>query len=34
MIKEFLNKQVDYFWEYNYDFGVKFLGKIFNSDAL
>ena len=32
MIKEFLNKQVDYFWEYNYDFGVKFLGEIFKEN--
>lgn len=32
MIKEFLNKKVEYFNDYDYDFGVKFLGDIFKEN--
>lgn len=32
MIKEFLNKKVEYFNDYDYDFGMIFLGSIFNGN--
>ena len=32
MIKEFLNKKVEYFYDYDYDFGMIFLGSIFNGN--
>ena len=32
MIKEFLNKKVECFNDYDYDFGVKFLGDIFKEN--
>lgn len=32
MIKEFLNKKVEYFSDYDYDFGMIFLGSIFNGN--
>jgi hypothetical protein len=32
MINEFLNKEVEYFWEYEHDFGVKFLKSIFQDN--
>ena len=32
MIKEFLNKKVECFNDYDYDFGVKFLGGIFKEN--
>lgn len=32
MINEFLNKEIEYFWEYEHDFGVKFLKSIFQDN--
>ena len=32
MINDFLNKKVEYFWEYEHDFGTKFLKSIFQDN--